>query len=125
NCKPDLKFLRVFDALCYPTKDGEDLGKLKSKADIGPEPELLTSGQINLGLVPNPTLSTSGNPPSKKELDILFQPMFDEYFKPTPSVVSSTISTATLSQETIGETSSTTIDQDAPSLSNTPITTTK
>ncbi|GJT64796.1 retrovirus-related pol polyprotein from transposon TNT 1-94 [Tanacetum coccineum] len=108
NRKPDLKFLHVFDSLCYPTKDGEDLGKLKSKADIG--------------LVPNPTLSTSGNPPSKKELDILFQPIFDEYFKPTPSVVSSTISTATLSQETTGETSSTTIDQDAPSPSNTPIT---
>jgi hypothetical protein len=33
--KPDLSFLRVFGALCYPTNDSEDLGKLKAKADIG------------------------------------------------------------------------------------------
>ncbi|GJZ01122.1 retrovirus-related pol polyprotein from transposon TNT 1-94 [Tanacetum coccineum] len=33
--KPDLLFLRVFGALCYPTNDSEDLGKLKAKADIG------------------------------------------------------------------------------------------
>ncbi|GJV34892.1 reverse transcriptase domain-containing protein [Tanacetum coccineum] len=33
--KPDLSYLYVFGALCYPTNDGEDLGKLKHKADIG------------------------------------------------------------------------------------------
>ncbi|GKD68648.1 retrovirus-related pol polyprotein from transposon TNT 1-94 [Tanacetum coccineum] len=33
--KPDLSYLYVFGALCYPTTDGEDLGKLKPKADIG------------------------------------------------------------------------------------------
>ncbi|GJT78408.1 integrase, catalytic region, zinc finger, CCHC-type containing protein, partial [Tanacetum coccineum] len=33
--KPDLKFLRVFGALCYPTNDSEDLGKLKATDDIG------------------------------------------------------------------------------------------
>ncbi|GJR91023.1 retrovirus-related pol polyprotein from transposon TNT 1-94 [Tanacetum coccineum] len=33
--KPDLTFLRVFGALCYPTNDNEDLGKLQAKADIG------------------------------------------------------------------------------------------
>nr|GEX15602.1 retrovirus-related Pol polyprotein from transposon TNT 1-94 [Tanacetum cinerariifolium] len=33
--KPDLSYLHVFGALCYPTNDGEDLGKLNSKADIG------------------------------------------------------------------------------------------
>ncbi|GJZ58053.1 hypothetical protein Tco_0613547 [Tanacetum coccineum] len=31
----DLKYLHVFGALCYPTNDSEDLGKLKPKADIG------------------------------------------------------------------------------------------
>ncbi|GKE56315.1 retrovirus-related pol polyprotein from transposon TNT 1-94 [Tanacetum coccineum] len=31
----DLKFLHVFGALCYPTNDSEDLGKLNAKADIG------------------------------------------------------------------------------------------
>ncbi|GJZ44086.1 integrase, catalytic region, zinc finger, CCHC-type containing protein [Tanacetum coccineum] len=33
--KPDLKHLHVFGALCYPTNDSEDLGKLKPKVDIG------------------------------------------------------------------------------------------
>ncbi|GJY75787.1 integrase, catalytic region, zinc finger, CCHC-type containing protein [Tanacetum coccineum] len=33
--KPDLKFLYVFSALCYPTNDSEDLEKLKPKANIG------------------------------------------------------------------------------------------
>ncbi|GKC74029.1 retrovirus-related pol polyprotein from transposon TNT 1-94 [Tanacetum coccineum] len=32
--KPDLTFLRVFGALCYPTNDNEDLGKLQPTADI-------------------------------------------------------------------------------------------
>ncbi|GJT15869.1 retrovirus-related pol polyprotein from transposon TNT 1-94 [Tanacetum coccineum] len=33
--KPNLSYLHVFGALCYPTNDSEDLGKLKPKADIG------------------------------------------------------------------------------------------
>ncbi|GJW48451.1 putative reverse transcriptase domain-containing protein [Tanacetum coccineum] len=32
--KPDLKYLHVFGALCYPTNDSEELGKLNPKADI-------------------------------------------------------------------------------------------
>ncbi|GJX32757.1 retrovirus-related pol polyprotein from transposon TNT 1-94 [Tanacetum coccineum] len=32
--KPDLSFLRVFGALCYPTNDSEDLGKFHAKVDI-------------------------------------------------------------------------------------------
>ncbi|GJW88561.1 hypothetical protein Tco_0163901 [Tanacetum coccineum] len=39
-------------------------------------------------LVQNHAPSTSSNPPSKKDLDILFQPMFDEYFKPSPNASS-------------------------------------
>ncbi|GJW73720.1 retrovirus-related pol polyprotein from transposon TNT 1-94 [Tanacetum coccineum] len=33
--KPDLKFLHVFGALCYPTNDSEELVKLRPTADIG------------------------------------------------------------------------------------------
>ncbi|GJX52355.1 putative reverse transcriptase domain-containing protein [Tanacetum coccineum] len=33
--KPDLSYLHVFGALCYPTNDSEDLSKLKAKADVG------------------------------------------------------------------------------------------
>ncbi|GKA62643.1 retrovirus-related pol polyprotein from transposon TNT 1-94 [Tanacetum coccineum] len=32
--KPDLLFFHVFGALCYPTNDNDDLGKLDAKADI-------------------------------------------------------------------------------------------
>nr|GFA04641.1 hypothetical protein [Tanacetum cinerariifolium] len=35
NKLPNLSFLHVFSALCYPTNDSENLGKLQSKADIG------------------------------------------------------------------------------------------
>ncbi|GJV49214.1 retrovirus-related pol polyprotein from transposon TNT 1-94 [Tanacetum coccineum] len=35
NYKLDHKFLHVFSARCYLTNDGEDLGKLKPKVDIG------------------------------------------------------------------------------------------
>nr|GFA92883.1 retrovirus-related Pol polyprotein from transposon TNT 1-94 [Tanacetum cinerariifolium] len=33
--KPDLSFFHVFGALCYPTNDNDDLGKLDAKADNG------------------------------------------------------------------------------------------
>nr|GEZ02685.1 retrovirus-related Pol polyprotein from transposon TNT 1-94 [Tanacetum cinerariifolium] len=35
NKKPDLTFFRVFGALCYPTNNNEDLGKLQPTADTG------------------------------------------------------------------------------------------
>nr|GEY80084.1 retrovirus-related Pol polyprotein from transposon TNT 1-94 [Tanacetum cinerariifolium] len=33
--QPDLSFFHVFGALCYPTNDSENVGKLQPKADIG------------------------------------------------------------------------------------------
>nr|GFA97450.1 retrovirus-related Pol polyprotein from transposon TNT 1-94 [Tanacetum cinerariifolium] len=33
--KPDILFLHVFGALCYPKNDSEDIGKLGAKGDIG------------------------------------------------------------------------------------------
>nr|GEV59527.1 integrase, catalytic region, zinc finger, CCHC-type, peptidase aspartic, catalytic [Tanacetum cinerariifolium] len=33
--KPDISFLYVFEALCYPKNDHEDIGKLGAKGDIG------------------------------------------------------------------------------------------
>ncbi|GKB55174.1 retrovirus-related pol polyprotein from transposon TNT 1-94 [Tanacetum coccineum] len=125
--KPDLTFFQVFGALCYPTNDSEDLGKLQPTADIGifvgyapsrkgyriynkrtrkimetihvqfdemsepmahvrlstgPASTFLTPRQISSGLVPNPVPATPYVPPKNKELEILFQPMFDEYLEP-------------------------------------------
>ncbi|GKC17800.1 retrovirus-related pol polyprotein from transposon TNT 1-94, partial [Tanacetum coccineum] len=47
----------------------------------GPAPNLLTPRPISSGLVPNPLSATPYVPPTNKELEILFQPMFDEYFE--------------------------------------------
>nr|GEV87608.1 retrovirus-related Pol polyprotein from transposon TNT 1-94 [Tanacetum cinerariifolium] len=33
--KPNLSFFHIFGALCYPTNDNDDLGKLDAKANIG------------------------------------------------------------------------------------------
>ncbi|GKA32613.1 hypothetical protein Tco_0718980 [Tanacetum coccineum] len=48
----------------------------------------LTPGYISSGLVQNLVSSTPYVPPSKKDYEILFQPLFDEYFNPPPRVVS-------------------------------------
>ncbi|GJU09269.1 retrovirus-related pol polyprotein from transposon TNT 1-94 [Tanacetum coccineum] len=101
--KPDLKYLHVFGALCYPTNDSEDLRKLKPKADI--------------------VSSIPYVPPFKKDWDILFQPMFDEYFHPSPSVVSPVpLVAALIPADTTSTPSLTTIDQDASSASTSPTT---
>ncbi|GJR22742.1 hypothetical protein Tco_0971269 [Tanacetum coccineum] len=48
----------------------------------GPAPNLLTPGPISSELVPNPAPAIPYVPPINKELKMLFQPMFDEYFNP-------------------------------------------
>nr|GEZ30790.1 copia protein [Tanacetum cinerariifolium] len=48
----------------------------------GPAPIFLTPGQISSGLVPNLVPATPYALPTNKELEILFQPMFDEYLDP-------------------------------------------
>nr|GEV55890.1 hypothetical protein [Tanacetum cinerariifolium] len=112
----------------------EDLGKLQLTADIGifvgyapsrkgtgPAPNFLTPGQISSGLVPNSVPVTPYTPPTNKELEILFQPMFDEYLEPHHAVRSVPPAQAVQAPvNSAGTPSSTTIDQDAPSLSISP-----
>nr|GEV93847.1 retrovirus-related Pol polyprotein from transposon TNT 1-94 [Tanacetum cinerariifolium] len=82
-----------FGSLCYPTNNGKDLGKLQPTADIGifvgyapsrkgPTPIFLTPGQISLGFVPNSVPAAPYVPLTNKDLEILFQPMLDEYLEP-------------------------------------------
>nr|GEZ62584.1 retrovirus-related Pol polyprotein from transposon TNT 1-94 [Tanacetum cinerariifolium] len=129
NKKPDLTFFRVFGALCYPTNDSEDLGKLQPTADTrifdgyapsrkgtGRAPTFLTPGHISSGLVPNPVPATPFAPPTNKELEILFQPMFDEYLEPPRAERPDPPAQAVqVSVSSAGTPLSTTIDQDAPS----------
>ncbi|GJR51861.1 putative ribonuclease H-like domain-containing protein [Tanacetum coccineum] len=110
---PDLSSFYVFGALCYPINDSENLGKLQPKADIGifisyaPTKKQfsivlheMTSATISSGLVPNPPPSTP--------VDHL-----------APEVIASIIEVvAPKPAASTGSPSSTTIDQDAPSPSN-------
>nr|GEU52836.1 retrovirus-related Pol polyprotein from transposon TNT 1-94 [Tanacetum cinerariifolium] len=48
----------------------------------GPAPTLLTPGQISSRLVPNLVPAAPYLPLTNKKLEILFQPMFDEYLEP-------------------------------------------
>ncbi|GKE29308.1 integrase, catalytic region, zinc finger, CCHC-type containing protein [Tanacetum coccineum] len=141
---PDLSFFHVFGALCYPTIDSENLGKLQPKDDIGIfigyapikkafriynrrtrriietihvdfdeltamasehsslEPALheMTPATISSGLVPNPPPSTPVDLPAP------------EVIAPIAEVVAPEPAAST------GLPSSTTVDQDAPSPSN-------
>ncbi|GJT99357.1 retrovirus-related pol polyprotein from transposon TNT 1-94 [Tanacetum coccineum] len=54
-------------------------------------PQLLTHGTISLGLVPNPPSPTPYVPTTKKDWDILFQMMFDEYLSPPACVASPSV----------------------------------
>ncbi|GJY23634.1 hypothetical protein Tco_0397292 [Tanacetum coccineum] len=78
----------------------------------------MTPGTISLGLVQNPSSLTPSLAPTKKDWDILFQPMFDEYFNPPSSVVSCGLPVvAPPAADTTGTPLSTSVDQDAPSVS--------
>ncbi|GJR45690.1 hypothetical protein Tco_1313793 [Tanacetum coccineum] len=134
---PDLSYLHVFGAICYPTNDSENLGKLQPKADIadreasehtcsGPALHDMTPVTISSGLVPNPPSSTPFVPPLISDWDLLFQPMFDESLNPPPYVDLHAPKVIALIPEVValehavltGSPSSTTVDQDAPSPSN-------
>ncbi|GKF20632.1 hypothetical protein Tco_0069270, partial [Tanacetum coccineum] len=138
---PHLSFFHVFGSLYYPTNDSENLGKLQPKADInfdeltvmasehsssGPALHEMTPATISSGLVPNPPPSTPFVPPSRTNWHILFQPLFDELLTPPPSVdhpapeiiAPITEVVAPKPATSTDSPSSTTVDQDAPSPSN-------
>ncbi|GJY61647.1 retrovirus-related pol polyprotein from transposon TNT 1-94 [Tanacetum coccineum] len=120
--KPDLSYLYVFGALCYPTNDSKDLGKLKPKADIGifvsyaPAKKVFRIYNKRTRLISNPPSPTPYVPPTIKDWDILCQLMLDEYFNPPPSVASLVpVFVAPKPDDPTCTPSSNTIDQDVPS----------
>ncbi|GJR98912.1 reverse transcriptase domain-containing protein [Tanacetum coccineum] len=128
----DLSFFYVFGALCYPTNDSEnlDFDELTAMASEHNSSGLalpeMTPVTISSGLVPNPPPSRTFVPPSRNDWDILFQPMFDELLSPLPSVdlpapkviVPIDEVVAPVPAVSTGSPSLTTVDQDAPSPSN-------
>nr|GEW09877.1 retrovirus-related Pol polyprotein from transposon TNT 1-94 [Tanacetum cinerariifolium] len=122
--KPNISYLHVFRALCYPKNDREDIGKLGAKVDIGffigysansvayrvcnrrtkkimetmnvtfdelsamafeqnssrPGLQSMTSRQINFELeLAYAPLTITPQRPSERDLDILFEPLHNEY----------------------------------------------
>nr|GEW20519.1 hypothetical protein [Tanacetum cinerariifolium] len=130
NKLPDLSFLHVFGASCYPTNDKTihvDFDELSAMAyeqsSSGPALNEMTPATISSGLVQKSSSSTPYVPPSRNDWDLLFQLMFDELLNPPPSVdhqapeVIASIDDAIppVQDDLTGFPSSTTVDQDAPS----------
>nr|GEU31605.1 retrovirus-related Pol polyprotein from transposon TNT 1-94 [Tanacetum cinerariifolium] len=86
----------------------------------------MTPATISSGLVPNPPPSTLFVPLSRTDWDLLFQPLFDELLTPPPSVDHPAPEVIALIAEVVApepavsndSPSSITVDQDAPSPSN-------
>ncbi|GJV65249.1 retrovirus-related pol polyprotein from transposon TNT 1-94 [Tanacetum coccineum] len=109
---PDLSFLYVFGALCYPKNDSENLGKLQPKADIDFD-ELTTIASEHSSLEPAlhemiPTTLSSGLVPNPPPSTLVDRPAL-EVIAPIAEVVAPEPTAST------GSPSLTTVDQDAPS----------
>ncbi|GJS93600.1 retrovirus-related pol polyprotein from transposon TNT 1-94 [Tanacetum coccineum] len=103
--------------------DFDELTAMASEhSSSGPALHEMTPVSISSGLVPNPSPSTPFVPPTRTDWDLLFQPMFDE----SPNVdvhapeVIAPIPEADAPEHAVsnGSPSSTTVDQDAPTPSN-------
>nr|GEV64110.1 retrovirus-related Pol polyprotein from transposon TNT 1-94 [Tanacetum cinerariifolium] len=109
--KPDISFLYVFGALCYPNNDREDIGKLGAKGDIG----FFIGSGLDLTYAPS-TITT--HQPSESELDLLFEAMYDDYIGGQPSATARTVPPAQEPQVRQTSTASTTIADTAPTPTN-------
>nr|GEV22969.1 hypothetical protein [Tanacetum cinerariifolium] len=82
----------------------------------GPGLQCMTPVTPSSGLVPNLFPLAPFVPPSRHEWDLMFQPVFDEFFSPPASVASPIlVEEAPAPIEPTSSPSSTTVDQDAPS----------
>nr|GEV39746.1 putative ribonuclease H-like domain-containing protein [Tanacetum cinerariifolium] len=100
--KPDISFLHVFRALCYPKNDRENIGKLGAKG-------------LDLTYAPS-TIKTQQ--PTEGELDLLFEAMYDDYIGGQPLAIARTVLAAQAPQVRQSSTTSTSIVDTAPTPTN-------
>ncbi|GJY32944.1 retrovirus-related pol polyprotein from transposon TNT 1-94 [Tanacetum coccineum] len=101
--KPDLSYLHL-------------TAMASEQSSLEPALHEMTPATPSSGLVPNPPPSAPFVPPSRHEWDLVFQPVFDEFFSPPASVASPVpVEEAPAPVESTGSPSLTTVDQDAPS----------
>nr|GEW99705.1 hypothetical protein [Tanacetum cinerariifolium] len=114
-----------------PSANFDELTTMASEhSSLEPALHEMTPATISLELVPKPPPSTPYVPPSRTDWDILFQPLFDELITPPPCVDLPAPEVIALIAEVVAlePTSSTilpspkTVNQDAPSPSNSPTT---
>nr|GEU30162.1 hypothetical protein [Tanacetum cinerariifolium] len=116
--KPDLKYLHVFGAFCYPLNDSEDLGKMKPKADI----------DIFIGYSPAKKAYRIYNKWTKLIMETIhvefdeLTAMVSKQFTPTKFMSPDPYAVIPILDDTTSTPSSTIIDQDAPSASTSPTT---
>ncbi|GKE62734.1 retrovirus-related pol polyprotein from transposon TNT 1-94, partial [Tanacetum coccineum] len=111
-----IKFLKMIQLTAMASKH----------SSLGPTLYEMTPATISSGLVPNPPTSTPFVPPSRNDWDLLFQPLFDELLnpsscvdRPAPEVIALIAKVvAPVPAVSTGSPSSTTVDQDVPSPSN-------
>ncbi|GJZ46460.1 hypothetical protein Tco_0594056, partial [Tanacetum coccineum] len=87
----------------------------------GPAPQLKEKCTLHSGLIPNQVHATNYVLPTDKDMELLFQPMYDEYFEVTR--VDEPVPSATAGNAQVvppGTSVSTTFAQDAPSTSYSP-----
>ncbi|GJZ27555.1 retrovirus-related pol polyprotein from transposon TNT 1-94, partial [Tanacetum coccineum] len=104
DMKPSIRHLHIFGCTCYLTRDGENLDKMKEKGDpciLFDEIKEMTKTSVDndtSGLVPqrqkasdydnsdpvpqlqNVSPSADTIVPSQQELDLIFGPLYDEFF---------------------------------------------
>nr|GEX15473.1 Gag-Pol polyprotein [Tanacetum cinerariifolium] len=107
--QPDISFLHVSGALCYPKNDREDIGKLGAKGDIG----FFIGSGLDLTYVPS-TITTQQ--PSEGKLDLLFEAMYDDYIGGQPSATVRTVLPTQEPQVRQTSMASTTIADTVPTL---------
>nr|GEY27956.1 hypothetical protein [Tanacetum cinerariifolium] len=107
--------------------DFDELAAMASDhSSSGPALHEMTPVTISSGLMPHPPPLTLFVPLSRTDWDMLFQPLFDELLTPPPSLDHPVPKVITLIADVVapepvasfGSTSTTTVDQDAPSPSN-------
>nr|GEZ25899.1 putative ribonuclease H-like domain-containing protein [Tanacetum cinerariifolium] len=120
-------YKEVLTQACWIEAMQEELNEFERlESSSGPALHDMTPGKISSRLVHTNSSSTSYVPPSRNDCDLLFQPMFDELLNPPPSGVSQVPEDIAPIVEVIppvnadltSSPSSTMIEQDAPSTSN-------
>ncbi|GKE40498.1 hypothetical protein Tco_1463903 [Tanacetum coccineum] len=97
--------------------DFDDLSAMASEqSSLGPALREMNPRTLSSGLMPQPPSSTPFVPSIRDDWDTLLQPLFDEYFHPSPCVDHLVPEVAALVfAVSTASPSSTSVDQDAPS----------